>query len=123
MGEIELGAKLIGEHLSQISAQMYIVMQLLDGAHRGLTDALLRASYHQPSCDHARSACALPALSHVSRVYHPLSSRNASTARFMVRKYDWTVGPNVTRKDLQPTYRYKAGAAACVIRQDQEIIA
>tara|TARA_Y100000015_G_C2371412_1_gene80241 strand:+ start:289 stop:807 length:519 start_codon:yes stop_codon:yes gene_type:complete len=26
----------------------------------------------------------------------------------MVPKYDWTVGPNVTRKDLQPTYRWKA---------------
>lgn len=26
----------------------------------------------------------------------------------MVRKYDWTVGPNVTRKDLQPRHRYKA---------------
>ena len=26
----------------------------------------------------------------------------------MVRKYDWTVGPNVTHKDLQPKVRYKA---------------
>ena len=31
----------------------------------------------------------------------------------MVRKYDLTVGPNVTRKDLQPTYRWKAQRDRC----------
>jgi hypothetical protein len=31
----------------------------------------------------------------------------------MVRKYDLSVGPNVTRKDLQPTYRWKAERDRC----------
>ena len=50
-----------------------------------------------------------PHCSHVSRVYHlGFSALQCTHCRTMVRKYDWTVGPNVTRKDLQPTYRWKA---------------
>ena len=50
-----------------------------------------------------------PHCNHVSRVYHlGFSSLQCIHCKTMVRKYDWTVGPNVTRKDLQPTYRWKA---------------
>ena len=50
-----------------------------------------------------------PYCSHVSRVYHlGFSALQCIHCKTMVRKYDWTIGPNVTRKDLQPTYRYKA---------------
>ena len=50
-----------------------------------------------------------PHCNHVSRVYHlGFSTLQCINCKAMVRKYDWTVGPNVTRKDLQPTYRYKA---------------
>jgi hypothetical protein len=50
-----------------------------------------------------------PHCSHVSRVYHlGFSELQCIHCKTMVRKYDWTVGPNVTRKDLQPTYRWKA---------------
>lgn len=50
-----------------------------------------------------------PHCNHVSRVYHlGFSSLQCINCKAMVRKYDWTVGPNVTRKDLQPTYRWKA---------------
>tara|TARA_R100000027_G_scaffold20821_1_gene15053 strand:- start:77 stop:733 length:657 start_codon:yes stop_codon:yes gene_type:complete len=50
-----------------------------------------------------------PHCSHVSRVYHlGFSALKCINCQTMVRKYDWTVGPNVTRKDLQPTYRWKA---------------
>ena len=50
-----------------------------------------------------------PHCSHVSRVYHlGFSALQCIHCKAMVRKYDWTVGPNVTRKDLQPTYRWKA---------------
>ena len=49
-----------------------------------------------------------PHCHHVSRVYHlGFSSLQCINCKTMVRKYDWTVGPNVTRKDLQPTYHYK----------------
>jgi hypothetical protein len=50
-----------------------------------------------------------PHCKHVSRVYHlGFSALQCIHCKTMVRKYDWTVGPNVTRKDLQPTYYYKA---------------
>ena len=50
-----------------------------------------------------------PHCSHVSRVYHlGFSVLQCMHCRAMVNKYDWTIGPNVTRKDLQPTYRWKA---------------
>ena len=50
-----------------------------------------------------------PHCHHVSRVYHlGLSTLQCIHCKTMVRKYDWTIGPNVTRKDLQPTYRYRA---------------
>ena len=50
-----------------------------------------------------------PHCNHVSRVYHlGFSALQCTNCKTMVRKYDWTVGPNVTRKDLQPTYHYKA---------------
>lgn len=50
-----------------------------------------------------------PHCCHVSRVYHlGFSCLQCIHCKTMVRKYDWTVGPNVTRKDLQPTYRWKA---------------
>ena len=50
-----------------------------------------------------------PHCHHVSRAYHlGFSALQCTNCKTMVRKYDWTVGPNVTRKDLQPTYRYKA---------------
>tara|TARA_R100000030_G_scaffold18136_1_gene12439 strand:+ start:232 stop:918 length:687 start_codon:yes stop_codon:yes gene_type:complete len=50
-----------------------------------------------------------PHCHHVSRVYHlGFAALQCTNCKTMVRKYDWTVGPNVTRKDLQPTYRYKA---------------
>ena len=49
-----------------------------------------------------------PHCNHVSRVYHlGFSALQCTNCKTMVRKYDWTVGPNVTRKDLQPTYRWK----------------
>ena len=50
-----------------------------------------------------------PHCNHVSRVYHlGFSALQCIHCKAMVRKYDWTIGPNVTRKDLQPTYRYRA---------------
>ena len=50
-----------------------------------------------------------PHCSHVSRVYHlGFSTLQCIHCKTMVNKYDWAVGPNVTRKDLQPTYRWKA---------------
>ena len=50
-----------------------------------------------------------PHCNHVSRVYHlGFSALQCIHCKTMVRKYDWTIGPNVTRKDLQPTYRYRA---------------
>ena len=55
-----------------------------------------------------------PHCNHVSRVYHlGFSSLQCIHCKTMVRKYDWTVGPNVTRKDLQPTYRWKAERDRC----------
>ena len=55
-----------------------------------------------------------PHCSHVSRVYHlGFSALQCIHCKTMVRKYDWTVGPNVTRKDLQPTYRWKAQRDRC----------
>ena len=57
-----------------------------------------------------------PHCSHVSRVYHlGFSTLQCIHCKTMVRKYDWTVGPNVTRKDLQPTYRWKAQRDRCSI--------
>ena len=50
-----------------------------------------------------------PHCKHVTRVYTlSFSTHQCLNCKTMVRKYDWTVGPNVTRKDLQPTYHYKA---------------
>ena len=50
-----------------------------------------------------------PHCHHVTRTYHlGFSALQCTSCKTMVNKYDWTVGPNVTRKDLQPTYRYKA---------------
>ena len=50
-----------------------------------------------------------PHCKHVTRVYTlSFSTHQCINCKAMVRKYDWTVGPNVTRKDLQPTYHYKA---------------
>ena len=55
-----------------------------------------------------------PHCNHVSRVYHlGFSALQCTNCKTMVRKYDWTVGPNVTRKDLQPTYRWKAQRDRC----------
>ena len=57
-----------------------------------------------------------PHCNHVSRVYHlGFSTLQCTNCKTMVRKYDWTVGPNVTRKDLQPTYRWKAQRDRCSI--------
>ena len=57
-----------------------------------------------------------PHCKHVSRVYHlGFSALQCTNCKTMVRKYDWTVGPNVTRKDLQPTYRWKAQRDRCSI--------
>lgn len=50
-----------------------------------------------------------PHCKHVSRVYSlGFSALQCLHCKTMVNKYDWTIGPNVTRKDLQPTYRYRA---------------
>ena len=50
-----------------------------------------------------------PHCSHVSRVYTlSWSTHQCLNCKASVFKYDWAVGPNVTRKDLQPTYRWKA---------------
>ena len=50
-----------------------------------------------------------PHCKHVSSCLSPgLLCLQCINCKAMVRKYDWTVGPNVMRKDLQPTYRWKA---------------
>ena len=70
--------------------------------------------YFEPLTKHHRVTLhgrlvSCPHCSQVSRVYHlGFSALQCIHCRTMVRKYDWTIGPNVTRKDLQPTYRYKA---------------
>jgi len=52
--------------------------------------------------------------SQVSRVYSlGFSALQCIHCKTMVRKYDLTVGPNVTRKDLQPTYRWVAQRDRC----------
>ena len=71
-------------------------------------------SYFEPLTKHHRVTMhgrllRCPHCNHVSRVYHlGFSSLQCIHCKTMVRKYDWTIGPNVTRKDLQPTYRYRA---------------
>ena len=56
-----------------------------------------------------------PHCKHVTRTYHlGFSSLQCFHCKAMVNKYDWSVGPNVTRKDLQPTYRYKAERDRCM---------
>lgn len=71
-------------------------------------------SYFEPLTKHHRVTMhgrlvRCPHCNHVSRVYHlGFSALQCIHCRTMVNKYDWTIGPNVTRKDLQPTYRYKA---------------
>ena len=50
-----------------------------------------------------------PHCKHVTRTYHlGFSALQCFHCKTMVKKYDWTIGPNVTRKDLQPRTRYKA---------------
>ena len=50
-----------------------------------------------------------PHCKHVSRVYHlGFSALQCIHCKTMVNKYDWTIGPSVTRKDLQPRSHYKA---------------
>ena len=50
-----------------------------------------------------------PHCKHVTRTYHlGFSALQCFHCKAMVNKYDWAVGPNVTRKDLQPRSRYKA---------------
>jgi glutaredoxin len=50
-----------------------------------------------------------PHCKHVTRTYHlGFSALQCFHCKTMVNKYDWTIGPNVTRKDLQPRTRYKA---------------
>jgi len=50
-----------------------------------------------------------PHCKHVTRTYHlGFSALQCFHCKAMVNKYDWTIGPNVTRKDLQPRTRYKA---------------
>ena len=50
-----------------------------------------------------------PHCKHVTRTYHlGFSALQCFHCKTMVNKYDWTIGPNVTRKDLQPRSRYKA---------------
>ena len=71
-------------------------------------------SYFEPLTKHHRVTMhgrlvRCPHCNHVSRAYHlGFSAMQCIHCRAMVNKYDWTIGPNVTRKDLQPTYRYKA---------------
>ncbi len=71
-------------------------------------------SYFEPLTKHHRVTMhgrlvRCPHCNHVSRVYHlGFSALQCIHCKTMVRKYDWTVGPNVTRKDLRPTYRWKA---------------
>ena len=71
-------------------------------------------SYFEPLTKHHRVTMhgrlvRCPHCNHVSRVYHlGFSALQCIHCKTMVNKYDWTIGPNVTRKDLQPTYRYKA---------------
>jgi len=55
-----------------------------------------------------------PHCKHVSRVYYlGFSVLQCIHCRTMVPKYRWTVGPNVTRKDLRTTYRWKAERDRC----------
>ena len=50
-----------------------------------------------------------PHCKHVTRTYHlGFSALQCFHCKAIVNKYDWTIGPNVTRKDLQPRTRYKA---------------
>ncbi len=71
-------------------------------------------SYFEPLTKHHRVTMhgrlvRCPHCNHVSRVYHlGFSALQCIHCKTMVRKYDWTVGPNVTRKDLQPKVLYKA---------------
>ena len=71
-------------------------------------------SYFEPLTKHHRVTMhgrliRCPHCSHVSRVYHlGFSALQCIHCKAMVEKYDWTVGPQVTRKDLQPRHRYKA---------------
>ena len=55
-----------------------------------------------------------PHCNHATRVYHlGFAALQCFHCKTMVNKYDWSIGPNVTRKDLQPTYRYKAERNRC----------
>ena len=78
-------------------------------------------SYFEPLTKHHRVTMhgrlvRCPHCNHVTRVYHlGFSVLQCIHCRTMVDKYDWTVGPNVTRKDLQPTYRYRAQRERCSV--------
>jgi hypothetical protein len=71
-------------------------------------------SYFEPLTKHHRVTMhgrlvRCPHCHHVTRTYHlGFSALQCPHCRTMVNKYDWAVGPNVTRGDLQPTYRWKA---------------
>ncbi len=55
-----------------------------------------------------------PHCKHVTRVYTlSFSTHQCVNCKASVFKYAWTIGPNVTRKDLQPTYRWKAQRDRC----------
>ncbi len=46
---------------------------------------------------------------HAKRIYHlSFSSLGCMNCKAKVSKYDWFIGPAVTRKDLRPKSRYKA---------------
>ena len=46
-----------------------------------------------------------PHCKHVTRTYHlGFSALQCFHCKTMVKKYDWTIGPNVTRKDLQKAW-------------------
>ena len=78
-------------------------------------------SYFEPLTNHHRVTMhgrlvRCPHCNHVSRVYHlGFSALQCIHCRTMVNKYDWTIGPNVTRKHLQPTYRWRAERNRCSI--------
>jgi len=66
-----------------------------------------------------------PHCKHVTRVYTlSWSTHQCLNCKASVFKYDWTVGPNVTRKDLQPTYRWKAQrkSGGCTFGKTKKIL-
>ena len=66
-----------------------------------------------------------PHCSHVHRTYYlGFSASQCTNCKAMVDKYDYMIGPNVTRKDLQPTYRWKAQGknGGCTIGKTKTIL-